>query len=551
MTRSVAVIGAGPGGLIAARWLLSQGFEPTIFEQGPILGGQWTGLEGRSGVWPTMHTNTSRIMTAFSDLEHESPLVYPSNRDILEYLHRYAETFSLTSRVRFGTRVELLRRNGAVWLVGHAGMDESFERVVVASGRFHAPAIPAVPGLDRFAGSSGVISTYDYRQPSIYRGKRVLVAGCAVSALEIAAELAQLGAARVVVTQRRQRYVLPKFAAGVPSDHRIFTRYGTLASETLPAAEIDRQLKEIVVEAGGSPEQYGAPAPDPSIFAAGVTLNQGYLPLVAEGRITVRPWMESIADSTVTFADGHAEAFDGIVLGTGFDLCLPFLSEDIRVILNLDAVHLDADRYTFHPDLPGLAFMGMWDQSGGYFVPLELQARWIAYTWGSTIPATSETDQRLSIDAYRSRRGMSQKTRMNLVALIFARAAGVEPHLENWPDLRRALLFGPLAPSCFRLEGPDALPEAPVRFAREAAAFGAITSNELTERERSYWSLLERAAAGGAGMADKVADLRLSRAPRVGELHPAHAGSAAQDRPERSLPHPGTNPAGLDDSGDP
>jgi cation diffusion facilitator CzcD-associated flavoprotein CzcO len=77
----VAVIGAGPGGLIAARWLLSQGFEPTIFEQGPMLGGQWTGLLGRSGVWPTMHTNTSRIMTAFSDLEHESDLVYPSSLD--------------------------------------------------------------------------------------------------------------------------------------------------------------------------------------------------------------------------------------------------------------------------------------------------------------------------------------------------------------------------------------------------------------------------------------------------------------------------------------
>ena len=77
---------------------------------------------------------------------------------------------------------------------------------------------------------------------------------------------------------------------------------------------------------------------------------------------------------------------------------------------------------------------------------------------------------------------------MNLVALTFARAAGVEPRLENWPQLRRALLFGPLAPSCFRLDGPDALADAPVRFAREAAAFGAITSNELTERERAYWA---------------------------------------------------------------
>jgi hypothetical protein len=319
------------------------------------------------------------------------------------------------------------------------------------------------------------------------------VAGCAVSSLEIAAELAELGAARVVVTQRRQRYVLPKFAAGVPSDHRIFTRYGALAEETLPAPEIDRQLKEIVVEAGGSPEQYGAPAPHPSLFAAGATLNQGYLPIVAEGRITVRPWMKSIADATVTFSDGHAEEFDAIMLGTGFDLCLPFLSDDIRATLDLDAVHLDADRYTLHPDLPGLAFVGMWDQGGGYFVPLELQARWIAYTWGGAIPAISEAAQRRSIDAYRAKRGQSQKTRMNLAAIAFARAAGVEPHLDNWPHLRRALLFGPLAPSCFRLEGPDALADSAVRFAREAAAFGAITSNEFTEREQRYLALVQDA----------------------------------------------------------
>jgi cation diffusion facilitator CzcD-associated flavoprotein CzcO len=497
MTGSVAVIGAGPGGLAAARWLLNQGFEPTIFEQAPMLGGQWTGLPGLSGVWPTMHTNTSRVLTAFSDLEHETDLVYPSGRDILAYLYRYAETFGLVSRIRFRTRVDLVTRYDTGWVVGHTGTTERFDRVVVATGRFQTPAIPTVPGLDTFTGSAGVISTYQYRGPARYCGKPVLVAGGAISALEIAAELAQLGAARVVVTQRRQRYVLPKFAAGVPSDHRIFTRYGAIANEHLPAAEIDRQLKEIVVEAGGSPDQYGAPAPDPSLFVAGVTLSQQYLPLVAEGKITVRPWLESVANATVTFADGTAEEFDGIVFGTGFDLHLPFLSEDLRGILDLDAMHLDADRYTFHPDLPGLAFVGMWDQSGGYFVPLELQARWIAYTWGGAVPALSEASQRAYIDGYRSRRGMPQKTRMNLVALTFARAAGVEPNLRNWPKLRRALLFGPLPPSCFRLEGPDALPDAAARFARDAAAFGAITSNKLTEREQMYWSLVKGVAQTG------------------------------------------------------
>jgi cation diffusion facilitator CzcD-associated flavoprotein CzcO len=495
MTASVAVIGAGPGGLVAARWLLAQGFEPTVFEQSPMLGGQWAGLDGRSGVWPSMHTNTSRILTAFSDLDHGTDIVYPSGRDILDYLYRYAEAFDLVRRIRFDTRVELLSRGDGGWLVRHSGSTERFDRVVVAAGRFQSPSIPTVPGLDTFTGSAGVISTYQYRGPAPYRGKRVLVAGGAISAMEIAAELAQLGAARVVVAQRRQRYVLPKFAAGVPSDHRMFTRYGAIANEHLPAAEIDRQLKEIVLEAGGSPEQYGAPAPDPSLFAAGVTLSQHYLPLVAEGLITIRPWLAGVANAAVTFTDGTAEEFDGIVFGTGFNLHLPFLDEDIRAVVDLDAVHLDADRYTFHRGLPGLAFVGMWEQSGGYFVPLELQARWIAYTWGGVVPATSDACQQASIDAYRARRGMPQKTRMNLAALAFARAAGVEPSPDHWPHLRRALLFGPLAPSCFRLEGPDALPDAPARFARDAAAFGAITSNDLTEREQKYWSVVQDAMA--------------------------------------------------------
>jgi dimethylaniline monooxygenase (N-oxide forming) len=488
MTGTVAVIGAGPGGLVTARWLLSQGFEPTIFEQGSELGGQWTGLPDRSGVWPAMHTNTSRVLTAFSDLDHECDLVFPSNRDVLDYLNRYADMFGLRTRIRFGTRVDHVGRVGNQWHVTHGGTDERFARLVVATGRFTSPAIPAVPGLRTFTGSAGVTSTFDYRGAKPYVGKRVLVAGCAVSALEIATELAQLGAARVVVTQRRQRYVLPKFDAGVPSDHRIFTRYGVLANETLPRAEVDRQLKEIVVEANGSPEQYGAPAPDPSLFAAGMTLNQGYLPLVAEGRISVRPWMTSVDGTKVNFADVGTEDFDAIVFGTGFSLNLPFLSDDIRATLGLDAVHLDADRYTFHPDLPGLALVGMWDQSGGYFVPLELQARWIAYTWGGAIAPPDDAEQRNAIASYRANRGSSQKSRMNLAALTFARAAGVEPHLDNWPGMQRALLFGPLAPSSFRLEGPDALPDAQARFARDAADFDAITSNALTEREFRYWS---------------------------------------------------------------
>ena len=195
----------------------------------------------------------------------------------------------------------------------------------------------------------------------------------------------------------------------------------------------------------------------------------------------------------MTFGDGATEPFDGILFGTGFELDLPFLSDAIAATVGVDAVHLDADRYTFHPDLPGLAFVGMWDQSGGYFVPLELQARWIAYTWGGAIAPPTPAEQRSAIELYRARRGLSQKTRMNIAAIMFARAAGCEPQLTNWPELHRALLFGPLAPSCFRLEGPDALPDASDVRLRG----GRIRRGNLQRADRARTQLLVARRTGG------------------------------------------------------
>jgi cation diffusion facilitator CzcD-associated flavoprotein CzcO len=104
-------------------------------------------------------------LTSFSDLEHDNDLVFPSNRDILSYLHRYADAFALTSRIRFGTRVDRVSRGADGWVVEHCGTTETFERVVVASSRFQSPYVPNVPGLDTFAGAPGAMPTYRYHDP--------------------------------------------------------------------------------------------------------------------------------------------------------------------------------------------------------------------------------------------------------------------------------------------------------------------------------------------------------------------------------------------------
>ena len=48
--------------------MLEAGFDVTVFEAGDAIGGQWCTTAPHSGVWPGTRTNTSRAMTAFSDL---------------------------------------------------------------------------------------------------------------------------------------------------------------------------------------------------------------------------------------------------------------------------------------------------------------------------------------------------------------------------------------------------------------------------------------------------------------------------------------------------
>lgn len=503
----VAVIGGGPGGLVAARYLKSEGFDPVVLEQGDTVGGQWSADPRFSGVWPSMRTNTSRVMTAFSDLRHEPKTpVYPTNQTMRSYLGRYAERLDLTPRIRLRTRVTEVARDpeGVGWIVRSERREgaaaERYDRVVVATGRFNRPFVPDVPGLDTFSGDGGVSHAFAYKDPDRYRGKSVLVAGCSISALEIASDLAMLGARRVVASNRRQRYIVHKMLAGTPIEHLVFTRFSAMAAESLPVEVVARDLKEFVVRSSGSPETFGAPKPADNVLEAGITLSQHFLPLVAEGRIEVRPWMRGIEGRRVTFEDGTSEEFDGIVFGTGYALHLPFLDEAVRRTIDLDGSHADLYQYTFHPDLAGLAFVGLIELLGPYFPVVETQARWIAYTWSGARPTPDRAEMERGIARVRARRERPQTVPMDTVALMFSRAAGVEPEVARWPELARALFFGPLSPMSFRLSGRDSLEDAPRRVAQDAAAFGAVPSPDLTPDQCEHLRALA-AARGDAEFA--------------------------------------------------
>lgn len=115
-----------------------------------------------------------------------------------------------------------------------------------------------------------------------------------------------------------------------------------------------------LAEPRGCHRRLDAGAPDDNIFAAGISQSQGFLPAVAEGRITTERWIDRIAGRTVHFSDGQRGEYDATLFGTGFRPALPWLDPSIAAMICLDGPASDLYAQSFHPDLAGLAFVGLY-----------------------------------------------------------------------------------------------------------------------------------------------------------------------------------------------
>jgi cation diffusion facilitator CzcD-associated flavoprotein CzcO len=445
----IAVIGAGPSGIAAAKYALEAGFEPTVFEAAERIGGQWHTTGVHSGVWPGMRTNTSRELTAFSD--HPPPPddpLYPTAERVREYLESYARTYGVLDRVRFGARVEDVRPG---WLVDA----EPFDAVVVASGRFHAPRFPST--VTDFAGD--LLHAYDYPGADAFADRTVLVYGNGVSGVEIASDLA--GHARVISAFRKPRYVIQKVVGGVPSDWQWYTAFGALERRRLSSEDWARRQRARVLRVAGHPADFGAAAPDDDLRIAGLSLCQGYLQQIRDGEIACRPGISAVVGRRVAFTDGTSADVDAIVCATGYDPDVPYLSDVAG-----DRTWVDTDLYqrTFHPDLPGLGVIGQFLVQGPYWPLLELQARWIFSVWSGALALPEPQHMR---EAIVTPRPILESH--NALALMLSEESGVSPDPLAWPALSEPLLFGPMLPARYRLSGPGARASAAQDYRRALA----------------------------------------------------------------------------------
>jgi dimethylaniline monooxygenase (N-oxide forming) len=377
----VCVIGAGTSGLVSCKALRDRGVDFVCFEASDRVGGLWVfkNKNGRGGAYRSLHINTSRERMQLRDFPMPPQFPdYPGHALIARYLADYARHFELESRIRFETSVERVvpSDTGGFRVVLGRGEDEHFDAVIVGNGHHFSPRRPP-----RVTGHFGGLElhSHDYVSPSEpheLRGRRVVVVGFGNSAVDIASELGRANAGRdgetegkVFLSVRRGAWVLPKYALGKPLDQ-----------VTASAPFLPRWLRRRLVElwyrlAVGDPRRFGLPWPDHDLGDAHPTMSSELFTLLGSGAVSAKPEIVAYEANTVEFADGSRERIDAIVYATGYHVSFPFFEETFVAAPDNE---LPLYFRVFHPQTPGLYFIGLCQPLGPIMPIAEAQAKLVA-----------------------------------------------------------------------------------------------------------------------------------------------------------------------------
>lgn len=508
MPKRIAVIGAGPSGLVTLKELRAEGHSVVCFEKAESLGGVFRFHETEGVVWESCRLTSSTLITAFSDFPiagtsaHHQPV-----GDYVAYLTRYAQEFDLQPHIRFNTTVETVRESPSNrWSVrirdSEGAREETFDAVAICSGLHQNPHTPDLPGQESFSGET--MHASQYRRPAQIVGKRVLVVGAGESGADIAAEVAA-NASETVLSLRRGVAVVPRTRLGMPRDllttrllhspaHWIFqtrnpaddskrrtyrwaflpylfvdkalqlaVRYfweypPLLRASSLAAVRVNfrtqRLIEQLLATSGGT------------LFEQFRTKTENFVQAIAEGRCRCAPAVERFEGSHVLFQDGSEFRPELVIFCTGFRVKTAFLEPEIAEVPRF--------LHTFHPGIgPNLAFIGLVRPAIGAIPPLsELQARWFAQLQSGRVTLPPGEEMRESIQYWQEfRRHFFRALKGGLGHLVefppfcdeLASRVGCKP---TWSDIRKEsrrfqqrFLNGPFVAAQYRLVGPHAKPD--------------------------------------------------------------------------------------------
>ena len=277
----IIVIGGGQAGLAIGYFLARQGRRFTILEAADAPGAAWRSR------WDSL--------TLFTPTRYDSlpgrvfpgdPDSYPGRDQVADYLAGYAAHFELP--VQYGSRVRAVRRGDHGYLVDLEDQTFESDQVVVATGPFQVPIVPAIAsGLD-----DRVVQMHssDYRSPDGIPAGAALVVGGGNTGYQIATELS--GSHEVHLSVGSRQTPLPQRVLGRDL-FRILDATGVMAKTR--DSRIGRRARDRDVLVGSRPRT--------------LTRRHG---------VQLHPRATDASGTEVTFADGTALTVGAVIWATGF-----------------------------------------------------------------------------------------------------------------------------------------------------------------------------------------------------------------------------------------
>ena len=307
MRHDTVVVGAGPAGLAVAAALHDSGVPCTVLEQGDGVGTAWRAR------YDSLHLHTARWLSSL-------PLgriprkfgPWVSRDDFVTFLGDYADRHGV--RPEFGVTLERIDRDDDGWQLQTSRGPRQAGAVVVATGYCRQPRIPDWPGRAGFTGS--LLHSAEYREPSPYAGRRVLVVGAGNSAADIAVELLGVGA-HVTLSVRTPPNIVRRDTLGVPS------QVVGIALGHLPDRAKDPVIGMLRRVAVPDLTRQGLPPPVDgfSQFLRSQTvpiLDHGFVREIRSRRIGVVAAVAALERDSVRLADGSTVRPEVVICATGY-----------------------------------------------------------------------------------------------------------------------------------------------------------------------------------------------------------------------------------------
>lgn len=495
--KSVAIIGGGPSGLVAAKEAKENGLDPTVFEKGTSIGGLWT---PDGGVWEEMKANNYFRTICFSDFpwpSNKKPEEFPTARQVHEYLIAYANHFDLIKNTYLRSQVTLVQRTDdkwtVTWILNESSMrSRDFDAVMVCSGFFSKAYIPPIEGIEELP---KYFHAKDYRRPDLIGREVVAVVGNAFSGCEIASQLAKT-AAKVYHVFERTPWVLTRYIAETGKSHIKqpidLTNTRAKAQPKDPNTRNQRVHKAFSQLCHRQPEMGLSFPPEANPYY--VTTSDNYLPKVEDKSIELKQGkISKVENKKLVFEDGSSIEVNAVIFCTGYRTKLPFFSDDILAKLDFQKddplMPLALHHTIFHPEFPNGAFIGE-NRFGMFGPPIELQARLATLALSGKIPYPSEIEMRQGIaDEKASVAHRPQFAHDNVIRFCddLAKIIGVLPDFEKLktedPSLWEKLMNGPFTTASYRLVGPGSKPDQARKTLDEISA---LVKNPLKNPECVY-----------------------------------------------------------------